>query len=328
MEDRAELVKLLVASGAAVDARSKLGGTPLHTAARLGSLGTMAVLLDSGAAIDAAANEGETPLHLAAMLGRGAALELLVARGARIDAADAAGWTALHFAVLEGDSRAVELLLRLGASPDAPDRDRETALHKAAGRGHAEIVRLLLARGADAGAAEQRGAVPLVWSATVEVFELLRAPTLARLGDGFLQGLPPPVVAEVIASGADQFRSCHEGALRRDPNLFGKLALRFKLDDKGAVSRAEVSRADSTVYEPAFAACVVRGFKRLRFPAPFGGVFATTFPIDFEKRAPADSAPGGSGAQASNAREDFRPSEGERRLVRAGAIFSTFGALL
>ncbi|MBC6404831.1 MAG: ankyrin repeat domain-containing protein [Rhodospirillales bacterium] len=54
----------------------------MHEAVRVGSAGTVAMLLDAGADLNATTNDGETPPHRAAGNGRSEAVAALRAAGA------------------------------------------------------------------------------------------------------------------------------------------------------------------------------------------------------------------------------------------------------
>ena len=97
--------------------------TALHEAARFGRPGVAKLLLRSGAEVDARDGEGRTPLHLAAatkhvVAGRDypGVVSLLLESGADADAEDGAGKTPLMLAEEAGHTRVVELLRR-----DGPD---------------------------------------------------------------------------------------------------------------------------------------------------------------------------------------------------------------
>ena len=135
-----EVVRLLLASGARVDDRSKVypqvvsssgnadrsgvfevmqgGYTPLLFAARRGGVASARLLVDAGADVDTAAASGTSPLVVAAHSGHGALAAFLLSAGADPGAAGA-GYSALHAAVLRGDAPLVRALLAHGADPDA-----------------------------------------------------------------------------------------------------------------------------------------------------------------------------------------------------------------
>jgi ankyrin repeat protein len=88
---------------------TRLGATPLHFAASMGSKNIAELLLANKADVNAKAKDGRTPLHLAAQLGHKDVVELLLANNASVDA-KADGSTPLHLAALEGHEDVVELL--------------------------------------------------------------------------------------------------------------------------------------------------------------------------------------------------------------------------
>jgi ankyrin repeat protein len=64
-EGRKEVVELLIAQGADVNAKSFLGYTPLHQAAVFGQKKVVELLITKGADVNAKANDGKTPLNWA-----------------------------------------------------------------------------------------------------------------------------------------------------------------------------------------------------------------------------------------------------------------------
>lgn len=116
-----EVVRTLVAAGADVEAKTRIGSyTPLHVASRAGHTEVVRLLLEAGADAGATTtNSGVTPLHLAAMALNGeGAIALLLQRGSPVDARDAAtGQTPLMFAAGYGRAPSVKELLKHGADP-------------------------------------------------------------------------------------------------------------------------------------------------------------------------------------------------------------------
>jgi cytohesin len=137
---RAEAVRLLLAAGSAVDAKTATRDTALHCAAENGHDGVAQLLLDAGAAVDAANTHGATALHCAAYHGHAEVAQLLLGAGSAVDAATADGWTPLFCAAVYGHAEAVQLLLDAGSAVDAADADGVTPLHCAAAQGHATAV--------------------------------------------------------------------------------------------------------------------------------------------------------------------------------------------
>ena len=82
LADRQEVVELLIANNADVNALSSTFGTPLHVAALKGSAAITSLLIANGANVTARDSIGLTPLHLAAEKGYLAVAELLIDAGA------------------------------------------------------------------------------------------------------------------------------------------------------------------------------------------------------------------------------------------------------
>jgi ankyrin repeat protein len=120
----AEGIKLLVSHGPTVDLDQgdKGGRTPLMQAAINQRIDIMKLLLDSGAEPDIQDRRRWSALHFAAQEQSADGIELLVSHGATIDIADSDGNTPLSTAVFNyrGNGNAVSALLRLGA-----DRQRK-----------------------------------------------------------------------------------------------------------------------------------------------------------------------------------------------------------
>ncbi len=104
----------------------EMNTTPLHWAARAGSIQCMEWLLNHGADTDAMTTTQRTPLHLAAENGATDAIGLLSEHGAELNAQDTKGRTPLHRAAYEGQAEAAEMLIALGASTTLRNRKGKT----------------------------------------------------------------------------------------------------------------------------------------------------------------------------------------------------------
>jgi ankyrin repeat protein len=158
--DLAALKKLSMEEGAVKQADPR-GTTPLHAAAMAGSVEAMKLLLASGADVNARNAMEATPLILAASSAE--KIKLLLAAGADAKAQSKAGSTALIIAAgRRGMTSAVQALLEAGAEVNHANERGTTALLAAAGNGDLETVRLLLERGAPSDTADKAGVTPLI----------------------------------------------------------------------------------------------------------------------------------------------------------------------
>jgi ankyrin repeat protein len=154
-------VKALIAAGADVNAKDKLGETPLHIAAVRGYNEITSLLIDEGANVNIRNQHGLTPLHAAAWSDHKETVGLLIAKGANINAKDEDGVTPLHVSALSGAKKTMTLLIDKGADINARNKDGMTPLHAAALTGQKEAVELLINKGADINAKNIKGVTPL-----------------------------------------------------------------------------------------------------------------------------------------------------------------------
>jgi len=182
-------LKARLAKGAQVDTRDPRGTTLLMHAAALGSPEAVKLLLESGAQVNAKNDLEATALILGA--GNPEKARMLVEKGADVNAHSKLGRTPLMVAAsCGGCSATVKLLLDKGADPNATgkqgalaagaavivpekgaghrgaDKQGDTALTAAAMADNSDSVKLLLAKGADADVADDQGYTPLSWAAS------------------------------------------------------------------------------------------------------------------------------------------------------------------
>ena len=150
-----EAVELLLAAGADPNAATSSGATALHWAR--GDAAKTRLLIEHGAAVNARSQIGRTPLMVAtASTGGAEAVRLLLAKGAEVDAADNTGATPLSEAITADQTETAMLLLERGANVNSKDTGSPgvasllgSPLGAAATNGNVELVRLLVARGAN-----------------------------------------------------------------------------------------------------------------------------------------------------------------------------------
>ena len=87
-------------------------------------------------------------------------------------------------------------------------------------------------------------------------------------------------IERVIKRHLNQLRYCYQRELQKDPDLEGKITVRFVIAADGNVASAEVDV--STLDNPVLESCVVRRFRRMKFDAPAGGgIVIVRYPIVF-----------------------------------------------
>lgn len=196
-EEMVPLLSLILETGADPNLYDCLGKTPLHSAASLGMLQTVKILLQHGAEPALFTLPGEidnregmrishkaTPLMLAARNGNTEIIDMLAAVTPNQSAEDAVmagdvvalqkhfgsgldpnrknerGVPFIVLAAASGATRTLKLLLEHEADPDAESPGKVTALYRAAMLGHADAVKVLLDFGANPNATRGRGDRP------------------------------------------------------------------------------------------------------------------------------------------------------------------------
>jgi hypothetical protein len=105
-------------------------------------------------------------------------------------------------------------------------------------------------------------------------------PPQVRMGATSVSGrLPPEVIQRIVRQNFGRFRLCYENGLRNNPNLQGRVGVRFVIGRDGAVSN--VGNGGSDMADGGVVSCVVRAFYGLSFPQPDGGIVTVVYPIMF-----------------------------------------------
>lgn len=91
--------------------------------------------------------------------------------------------------------------------------------------------------------------------------------------------LPPEVIQRVVRQNFGRFRMCYEQGLGRNPNLEGRVAVRFVIGRDGAVSN--VANGGSDLSDHRVSECVVSAFYGISFPPPENGVVSVVYPLMF-----------------------------------------------
>jgi ankyrin repeat protein len=159
------LARRLLAAGASLEARDRIGALPLTHAARSGHLAMVALFLEAGSPINARSIAGATALYAAAENERPSTVGILLAKGADPNLAAGSGVTPLAAAAYKGNDRVVELLLTHRADPNVVDTTGKAAIIYAAARGFVTIIARLLDAGVDVKQRYGNDLTALMWAA-------------------------------------------------------------------------------------------------------------------------------------------------------------------
>jgi ankyrin repeat protein len=159
------------------------GGTPLHIAAWQGRVDIVRLLIAAGADVNAGRDRGRTPLydagHVLGGQGEEDVVKILLAHGAQILSGNTReNEELLCFGVEHGMRDLVEKVLGAGATPNAMGcTSGRSVLGEAVARGDKEIAELLIAHGADVDRKDALGMTPLHYARrwSKDVAELLLA---------------------------------------------------------------------------------------------------------------------------------------------------------
>ena len=174
VNDHLDVVQYLVAHGADVNhvSRDKGGDTVLGIAANNGHLDIVKYLVSAGANINLPdGKDGYTPLINATIQDKLDVVQYLMAQHAQVDATDNKhGYTALYLAAAHDNLDEVQYLVAHGADVNHVSRDKfgDTVLGIAAYNGHLDIVKYLVLAGANINLPDGKdGRTPLI-NATVQ----------------------------------------------------------------------------------------------------------------------------------------------------------------
>ncbi|MDI1477034.1 AgmX/PglI C-terminal domain-containing protein [Polyangium sp. y55x31] len=106
------------------------------------------------------------------------------------------------------------------------------------------------------------------------------APVMRPQGITTTGRLPAEIIQRTVRQNFGRFRFCYEQGLRQNPNLQGRVAVRFVIGRDGSVS--QVSNGGSDLPDQNTVSCVVRSFYGMSFPAPEDGIVTVTYPIMFQ----------------------------------------------
>ena len=166
-----DIVKLLIESGADVNAKDYDGDTALRIAALHNKKDIAELLIEAGADLNVKNNAGRTALRAAAGEGNRDITELLIKAGADMDVKGSDGLTALICAIDNDKKDTAELLIKAGA-------DSETALAWAVENNKHDAVKFLIELGTDVNSKDKDGLTLLthaILHGQKDIADLLRA---------------------------------------------------------------------------------------------------------------------------------------------------------
>ena len=127
LNDTSRLKELTDENAEVVNDDEHYGMTPLHWAARAGSMECAEILLERGVLVNALNKARRTPLQLAAETDQADMIRLLARHNADLNTQDKKGRTPLHRATYQGCADAAEALLEVGADPTILNKNGKTA---------------------------------------------------------------------------------------------------------------------------------------------------------------------------------------------------------
>lgn len=165
-----------------IDDESSYGNTALTRAASQGETSAVKLLLQSGACVNASDRSFNTAIIHAVSEGHTETVKVLIEAGADVNWKNELGMCALLYAVSRASPEIVRMLLDAGASADATGYSGGTVFHIAAAQGNAEVMQLLFGRGVDIDARNDAGKTALK-IATESKYRVRKSSSPERAGD-------------------------------------------------------------------------------------------------------------------------------------------------
>jgi len=107
-----------------------------------------------------------------------------------------------------------------------------------------------------------------------------KVPKVKRGKDDIVGPVDKDAIRRVVRSHINQVRHCYNQGLTRDPNMRGRVAVKFAIGPTGRVLSSIVS--ENGVGDRDVGTCVANAVRRWKFPAPHGGGSAmVTYPFSF-----------------------------------------------
>lgn len=105
----------------------------------------------------------------------------------------------------------------------------------------------------------------------------------AQIGTGSAEvesgSLDPAAIAAVVRRRLAAIKGCYERSLNRNPDLQGKITIRFTIGPTGAI--VDISAESNTMGDDGVAQCIISRMRGWRFPKPEGGSVTVSYPFIF-----------------------------------------------
>jgi TonB family protein len=92
--------------------------------------------------------------------------------------------------------------------------------------------------------------------------------------------LDPSLVSKEVRARIGAIKACYDRALKRNPNLSGKVKIRWTITAAGTVSAVEIE--EDSMGDAEVSSCIKGLVSRWRFPAPSGGSVDVVYPFVFQ----------------------------------------------
>jgi len=105
---------------------------------------------------------------------------------------------------------------------------------------------------------------------------------------GIVRNEPPAVdgqldsniIVKEVKARMGAIKACYERSLKRNPNLSGKIAVRWTITPAGTVTGVDIDQ--DSMGDPEVSSCIKSQISHWRFPAPAGGSVDVQFPFVFQ----------------------------------------------
>ena len=107
-----------------------------------------------------------------------------------------------------------------------------------------------------------------------------RVPTVRQAKAEVQGSLDKDLIRRTVRAHIHEVRHCYNQGLARDPNLKGRVAVKFMVGPRGDILAAEI--AEATLADKTVGACIVAAIRRWTFPKPQGSTVVITYPFVLE----------------------------------------------